>query len=353
MKALLGRPALRVGDEVYDIADLVIVGLHTGAWQALISSTQRGCGLERSDVGPIPRSDVRAALTDFRRQHGLLAAADVRHWLDERGLDLDDLEGVLRRRLLRERFGDLPAAVVAASTVADALAAEAICGGTLQRCADTLRAWVAASGGNLREATAAPQAVATESVLDPRAVERLLWDAVAETLSGVPALGSVELHRRARRVVGLHVGYQRVRDTAVSSSAIVQRLADRRVDWTVVIGAEVTFASESAAREAMLHLRDDQAPLHQLTHMLHIQAMRRVMELATAPAAVVGPLLSALPGEPVGPWEEDGRWHVLVVDRRVEPDISSTVVRDRAHEELLSEMVERAAAGRVVQHAAL
>src|SRR4051794_11650856 len=100
MQSALAQDALSFGGERHDLADLVLVGLLTGAWPALEADVARGVALEAEHE--VPRVELEGALAAFRYERRLLAAADLRAWLDDRSLRLADLEGVLRRRVLRE-----------------------------------------------------------------------------------------------------------------------------------------------------------------------------------------------------------------------------------------------------------
>jgi hypothetical protein len=104
MESLLALAALSFGDERHDVADLVLVGLLTGEWQALEDLVARALGLEADRAGQVDAVELERALAAFRYERRLIAAADMRGWLSERSLRLADLEGVLRRRLLRARF---------------------------------------------------------------------------------------------------------------------------------------------------------------------------------------------------------------------------------------------------------
>ena len=72
-----------------------------------------------------------------------------------------------------------------------------------------------------------------------------------------------------------------------------------------------------------------------------------------APAGLAGFFAAAAAGEVVGPWEQDGHWHVRQVLSKVPPSPEDASARERAIDELWREAVERHAAGRTRRHAAL
>jgi len=141
METLLALAALSFGDERHDVADLVLVGLLTGEWQALEDLVGRGLGLEAEWAGHVDAGELERALAAFRYERRLIAAADLRGWLSERSLRLADLDGVLRRQLLRAGCEGVPGPAAAAPRVATVMRAEAMCHGALTRFAEELRAW--------------------------------------------------------------------------------------------------------------------------------------------------------------------------------------------------------------------
>lgn len=338
MESLLAVPALSFGDEEHDVADLVLVGLLTGEWQALESAVARGLGLEAEHRTEVAAVEVEAALTAFRYERRLIAAAELTAWLAERRLSLPDLQAVLRRRLLRERFADAPSPAVEASAGAAVIRAEAICAGTLGRCADALRAWHAG-----RETLSAGVEPGVAAERDAEALARLALD---DLLSGLPSFGADELRRRAVRLVALRRDYERFRATAVSDAAVAARVVERRLDWTAVTGSELGFELEGAALETRLHVVHDRRSLFDVAAMLDLEPVRRELDLTGAPEEIGGDLLAAREGDLVGPWREDDRWRVLQLERRWEPSPTDERARSRAREELLAELVERVCAGK-------
>jgi hypothetical protein len=348
MESLLALAALSFDSERHDVADLVLVGLITCEWQALKELAARGLGLEADRAGHVGAEELERALTAFRYDRRLIAAADLRGWLSERSLQLADLEGVVRRQLLRARFEGVLCPAATDTSVAMVIRAEAMCGGALTRLANELRAWHA--GCNWVAETAAGGSPAG----DPAAVEEVVAAALADATSGLPALGPAELRRRAKRLAALNAGYLRFRKTAVAESAVDARLAEHRLEWTVVRGSELSFELEGAARETRLRVVHDGGTLAHVGRTLGFEPARREVELGSAPAELATGLLAAREGDLVGPWCEGGRWRVLEVSGRFEPEGDGDGrIRARAREELLGELVERLSAGKADNLAAL
>jgi hypothetical protein len=348
MEPLLALAALSFGGERHDVADLVLVGLITCEWQVLKELAARGLGLEADRAGHVGAEELDHALTAFRYDRRLIAAADLRGWLSERSLQLADLEGVLRRKLLRARFERVLCPAATEASVAMVIRAEAMCAGVLTRLASELRAWHAGCDW------VAERAVGGSPAGDPAAVEEVVVAALADATSGLPALGPAELRRRAVRLAALNASYLRFRQAAVTDSAVDARLAEHRLEWTVVRGSELSFELEGAARETRLRVVHDGGTLARVARTLDVEPARREVELGSAPAELAADLLAAREGDLVGPWCEGGRWRVLQVDGRFEPERDGDGrVRARAREELLGELVERFSAGKAGNLAAL
>jgi hypothetical protein len=340
METPLGRVALSYGGEEHDVADLVLVGLLTGEWQALESLVARGLSLRSAHPERPEADELDRVLADFRYERRLLAAADLHAWLTERSLSLSDVEGVLERRWLRARFAAVSCPPADASRVAEVMWADATCAGTLVRCADWLRAWHA--GCEL-----VGDAEVRASIGEGARVETLVEFARGDAASGLSTLEADGLRRRATRLVALNAGYERFRSEAVSPEAVEARLDERKLEWTVVTGNELSFELEGAARETRMYVVHDGRTLAQVAETLGLEPSRRELELGSAPAGVSAELLGARAGDLVGPWRENDRWRVLELDSRVEPgEAAGAHLRERAREELLNELIERVSAGK-------
>ena len=346
METLLAQPALRFGEEHHDVADLILVGLMTGRWQALERAVERGLALEAESIDRASLGEIDAELANFRYERRLIAAADLERWLAERDMSLSDLEGVLRRRLLCQQLDSATARPVAKALVQGVIRVEAICGGTLLGCAAELRAWHAGSAA--AAAMRLPAANRPEhDTQNGGVVGDVIAVALADPVAGMSSMGVTELWRRIVRLRNLRDEHQRFATIAVGVHAIEARLFERRLDWTLVIGNELGFEREGAARETRLNVVHDGVGLRQVAEMLGLKTTHRELEIGRAPAELASQLLPARPGDLVGPWSENDQWRVLEVVKRLEPESNERdQLRQRARDELLNELLERYAAGR-------
>ena len=136
---MLPTPAIGFAGRTLAIADLILLGLRSGAWDGFEQGVSRRLALERAHAAnTVSPEQLRSRATAFRYAHGLVSAAEFTTWLRARRLTLDDLAGELRRELLHRATPwtttfRKPSIRPARAGVARA---EAPCGGVLQTLAD-------------------------------------------------------------------------------------------------------------------------------------------------------------------------------------------------------------------------
>ena len=341
---LITRPALRFGPAWHDVTDLVLVGLLTGRWHSLEQQVELGLGLEVEHAGD--PQDTNARLNSFRRERRLIAAAEFEQWLEYHELKLAEVQAVLRRTYLRQQHPALAARLVAPALLGSVMWAEAICAGTLRWCALQLRAWHCA--WEWREQyphhDESQRARASDAADDPTDI---VAAALRDPLPGMSQLGAPDLLRRAEALSAMWKAYERFSTTAIAERAVDARLAEHRVDWTVLMGTEMSFEREGTARETRQCVVHDGVPLRRVARELGLQATRSELEIGQAPTQLASQLLAARAGDLVGPWQEGDVWRVFELDGRVEADSpGGRGLRERARNELVDELVERYAAGK-------
>jgi hypothetical protein len=265
---------------------------------------------------------VRAAAAAFRRERRLLSAEEMEAWLARRGLSAGVWMRWVRGELARAEGGDdgEPDAV--------ALYAEALCSGALARAAR-----------RLAELLVAPEPHAADGApaVDPAPLAALGVDPDgARPVLDALAAGEAALERLAERVA--------------SPQAIDERIRARQTDWLAVGFRALTVGAEPAAREALLCVRDDGMALEEVADLAAAPLSREQSLLADAPPALREHLLSASPGEPIGPLERDGAVALLIVDDKRAPGADDPEVVRRARDELLARTLQREVTTRVRWH---
>lgn len=327
-------PVVRVGERTYAWADVALFGMAAGEWAAFETRLRQGlaCAAEAERLDDWP-DDVALddAATAFRYARDLLTTEETEGWLARTGLDLDSWSDALMRDLLRQQWADrLDALDIAAWTPADveprALLADAICSGTLARWAEMLAA---------RAATAQGYGAAIES--DGPDTEGLLVSHAA-WLDGVDAAAD-RLHHLA-----VVVAADRAATAAAIDDDALERQLDRaRLDWVRVDLEALRFPTAAAAQEAALCVREDGLSLSDVAIESHhaIDDYRTLLDALDE--ALRDAVLSASPGDTIGPLQTATGWIVAHVVGKTAADLADPLVRARAEAALVDGLRDRAA----------
>jgi hypothetical protein len=335
------RTAVTVDRESLDVADLVLLGVLTGEWPAFEDRVALGLELERAYPDAVSAEEVHLEATAFRYAHRLISAADFRRWLEARQITVGDVSGVLRRRLLRRDHPRSSGPPAGDREMIRVLSAEAFCDGVLARLGDRGVAHLAA--GELVEAVPAG--------VDDR-LEALMPSALRVGDVVLAELTPDELRDRLARLCSLERALERLRRDVAEPSALERRMREHALEWTELVGDELRFTREGAAREARLQITADGESVLAVAERAEVSVLDRRLLVGEAPAAGVT-FAAAAVGEVVGPWEEDGHWHVMQLRAKVAPSLENQSLRERANGELLAERIERYTAGRATRDAQL
>ena len=316
---LADRSLFTVADRTYAWEDVLLAAELRGELGALERETRQGLGCLRrlaSEAGELPSEALRAAATVFRYEHNLLAAEELETWLDAHGLTVSDWNGYLRRLLLRERWVDELEWIESEFAVGDeeveaALPAEAVCTGFLRRAAERL----------------AEDAALAASV-----------DAVEDSPDRITLLAAL---MRAADVV---------RARAPSAPEVEREVAARGLDWVRIEAETLELADAEAAREAALCVRVDGRPLTDVAEECGLPANALVLYLGDADPELRNALVSATPGELIGPIER-GAGHILLQLRaKAAPSADDPELGHRAAAVLAARVIERELRDRVLWH---
>jgi hypothetical protein len=336
LDTILKNEAVSFEDEQIDIADLVLLGLITGVWSQFEREVSCGLALERDSLGGFSAEELKARATEFRYARRLLSASEFTSWLILRSLSVAELSGVLGRTLRRERMGGYEGGVAAAD-LAGVLRAEALCGGVFDGLAES---------GIERMAAAHRLGWTRRGVNDDR-VKATLADALGRQAAGIAELGEDELARRLRRLWAYEDARAQLREQVADPVALRRRLADHGLDWLRLEGWRLRFSTEDAAREARALVADDGLGVEEVSAVAGTAAVAESLYLDEVPEAVAGILAATAPGEVASPWLQDEQWNVLLIGAKTAPSPDDLVLRERATDELLADVLRRQAAGRV------
>lgn len=316
---LAGRSLFTVEGRTYAWEDVLLAAELSGELDVLERQTRQGLACVqrlRAEAGELSAETLRAAATVFRYERNLLAAEELEAWLEGRGLTVSDWNVYLRRLLLRERWVDELEQTEADFAVGDeelagALPAEAICTGFLQRAAERL-------------AEDAALAAADDDVEDSP--------------------------DRATVIVGLVRRAAAVRSRAPSPPEVEREVAAHALDWIRIEAETLELADAEAAQEAALCVRVDGRPLAEVAEACGLSANALVLYLGDADPELRIALVSASPGELIGPVERGAGHLLLQLRAKAEPSPDDPELGRRAAAVLATRTVERELRDRVLWH---
>ena len=316
---LAGRALFTVAGRTYAWEDVLLAAELRGELAAVERQTRQGLAcLHRlaAEAGAVPSEAIRAAATVFRYDRNLLAGEELEAWLEARGLTVSDWNGYLRRLVLRERWLDELDRIEAEFAVGDeevaaALPAEAICTGVLRRAAERL-----AEDAALAEANDA-----VEDSPDRRALIAALSQGADAVRARVPSRQEVE------REVAAHV-----------------------LDWIRIEAETLELDDAEAAREAALCVRVDGRSLTDVADECGVPATALVIHLGDVDPQLRTALVSATPGELIGPVEHGAGQLLLLLGAKVEPSANDPELQRRAAAVIAARTVDRELRDRVVWH---
>jgi hypothetical protein len=153
-------------------------------------------------------------------------------------------------------------------------------------------------------------------------------------------------------VLALGAARQRI-DSRAGDREVRLMITERQLDWTRFDVEEITLETASAAREAVLCVRDDGLELAEVGRRAERPTRRHTWTAVQAGTRLAGQLMAATPGTPVGPLADGDTWRVVVVRARLVPDEHDPTTWAHARAEVAAEMLTRRLAGKVRFHADL
>ena len=316
---LAGRSLFTVAGRIYAWEDVLLAAELRGELVELERQARRGLASVRrleAEQDALPPEALHAAATAFRYAHNLLAAEELEAWLDTRGLSVSDWNGYLRRLVLRERWEDELERIESEFAVGDdeveeVLTAEALCSGFLRR-----------------------------------AAERLAEDA-ALAASDLEADDSGD---RASLLAALTRAAQAVRSRPPAPADVAREIAAQTLDWIRIEAETLELPDADAAREAALLVRVDGRTLSDVAEECGVPANALTLYLADAQPQLQARLVSASPGELIGPLDQGGGHLLLQLVAKVEPSAEDPELGRRAAAVLATRTVERELRDRVLWH---
>lgn len=326
------RHVFSVGGEDFTWFDVAMSAMVRGQWSAFERRLAEGlaCAARAACDCAEPAADaIDEAATAFRYERDLISAADVTQWLDRAALTAEEWTDYIRRDLLRRTWeGDLDDILdrfaPSARELTEAADVEAICSGTF----DAFEQGFAGRAAFVFEADAAAFGDACkhdEAPLADPSVARLALTH-AHWLS-IPATGAAA---RLSMIARLEAAFTALSTRVASNGRLSQIVEAKRLDWMQVEFETVSFATEQAAREAVLCMREDGLSMYDVASLARRTVTRQKIALEDVEADQRDQLLAADPGRVLGPIPVDGRFDVAHLVSRTPPSLSDPDITERA-----------------------
>jgi hypothetical protein len=326
--------------------DVVFAAMARGEWSAFERRLAEGLACAaRADVDAAspPDEAIDEAATAYRYDRDLISAADVTAWLDRVGLSADEWIEYLRRDLLRQQWsGELDDLLDRFAPSARDLVATAVVDGICSGAFDAFERAFAGRAALVFEADAArfDQLCGNgdRPTIDPRATQ--LAHTHAHWLSVATACDPVA---RLSLVTGIERASDAIADAIASNGRLKEIVDDNRLAWMRLEIDTLSFASEAAAREALLCVRADGLSFHDVASLSRSAVQRAVVTLDDLEPSRQEALLAAEPGSAVGPLSVDGGFDVALLVNRAAPALSDPAIAARAKAVAVNRAEEQAA----------
>lgn len=350
MSNFLAGPAFSAGARVFSWTDVVLAAVLRGDWSRFTVGVERRLALaasaEARDVSPSDE-ELEAAAEEFRYERDLITAEDMEAWLGRRGLTVDEWMDYVERSVLEspakaagesEPPDPLP---VGESGVVECLGVEAICSGALARFAASLAGRVAiddrvSADPSNTAAAPSPQEIGHQ-------VEAFSSEIARSRLPELDAASPERLQELAR----MELVFQGIRRRLASAPALRAEIDAHRLEWIRMDLQGLSFPDEASAREALFCLREDGDTLEGVAASARLPMREERIFLSEIDPAAKPDLLSARPGELVGPLAFGEKFHVFLLRDKTMPSEEDPDVRQRAEDALIAKLVEQETDARI------
>jgi hypothetical protein len=317
-------PVFATASRTWTWSDVFLAARLWGEWDGLLEATRPATA---------PPEAVKQAGRDWRVARRLIAGDELKDWLAGRNLTLADWNDYIRRAI-----GVRPAG---AAPQPDVLWAQGACSGTWDGVSERLSARAAAW-----EEAGAPTAPGPP----PPA-----WFAQMPPAPDAEQIGIAgpTVALRAEQLWSAEAAFARLCATAAASDAVASAVTAHNVDWLRVDCDWLEAGDENVAREAALLARVDGLALPDVAQRAGLPLDPRRIYVGDLDAALQPALMSAAPGDligPLSPGNGSGPWLLACVREKVVPTLDDPDIRARAEDAVVGAAVRRAVEQHVSWH---
>jgi len=324
--------------------DVALAAMVFGDWARFEKRLAEGlaCATRASvESLPVPASAVDEAAVAFRYERDLISGTDITAWLERGGFSPDAWMAYITRNVLRQTWSDALEDILdrhgpSPRQLQSAALTEGICSRLFDEFEQAF-AGRAATAFDMDATAFESRALRSASHTD--AAARLARQH-AHWLEGRPASDTLA---RLRVVLEIRDLYCAAADTLVTEAALQEIIDANHLEWVVIDADTLSFADESAAREAILCVSEDRLSLSDIAELSRHSLIRTHGFLDDVAPEQRHRLLAAEPGRVIGPLPVDGRYHVTMVTGRGVPTLDDAHVARRARTMFLDQIAHRAA----------
>jgi hypothetical protein len=320
LQSLFRQEVFRAGHRSYRWEDVVMAAELWGDWKLIQQKTLENLALlalvDAGSEAAVPEAEIDKAADEFRYDRDLITAEELERWLARWRLDSESWLDWIHASLLRDRLTDIvlsPRPEEDPDEVDAAVLTEAVCSGEFTRLARKL---------------------AARAAIGDREQERSQVPDDDQSAPSTPA-------ERRESLVRLERSYQRFREEVLTPDALAARVKARLTDWTRINCSVLRLRGEDAAREAAMAVRQEGVDLGTLAQEIGQATEDGVEFLEEAEPEVRDVLLSARPGELVGPVSVGEEFVLVSVRAKIPPAPDDPEILERAESSLLEGLVTR------------
>lgn len=316
-------PVFATTSRTWTWGDVFLAARLWGRWDALLEATRDA---------EAPPEAAKQAGREWRMSRRLIAGDELKAWLARRRLTVADWNAYVRRTTGAPAAGAAPQP--------DVLWAQGVCSGLWDEVADQLAARAAAweAAGAAAPGPPGPDWFARM----PAAADAALF-----------GIDPARVALRCEELWAAERAFAQLCEAAAASDEVAGAVSAHNVDWLRVDCDWLEAGDENVAREAALLARVDGLELPAIAARAGLALDGRRIYVGDLDAALQPTLMSAAPGDLVGPLSlgnGGGPWLLARVRDKVVPTLDDPDIRARAEDAAVGAAVRRAVEQQVTWH---
>jgi len=330
-----GRIVCTCDGKEYNVRDAIDASIFRNelmsVWKEFLCKIKAEENAQESDLEP-DDSTVDEMADQFRYEHDLITAEETEHWLEQRGLTLEDFSDYIGRKCLSTKLGDTQAAqidlVSAGDDLRDLFSIDLIFSGEVDRLAKQLMWRLAArAGGEKIE----QQAIAAEK---EKFFERVRIQP-AEAGDWLEKVGRDE--EWLAEMCELQAAYSAACEKLLTPQTRQKQLALLRMPLTHFSVEAIQVESLNAAKEALLCMRQDEIPMKEVASEARYPYRRITFRHEDVPPDLQQKFWSVGPGDLLEPIPHADGFEIFRILSKTEPVLSEPAVQERIDQRLLEQ----------------